>query len=627
MKATRRILARSRAGNLGHALQRQTFGTSPQVTENGSAKSPRAHKARLEHRAIKLIGVLAAFAGLACEATTSPNGESQAGATNGGASGGGTTSVVQGGARTNGGTNASGGTTNAAGGADGKGGSATSGGTSTSGGSPSGGNSTSGGAGRNAGGTVGSSGSGGQSGSASGGAPGGSGGRPQVKAESGATLVKVDPNTKRQSFEGWGSSICWWGDRVGGWAEDKRNALVDLIVDAKNGLGYNIFRYNIGGGENPAHTHMGEHRDMPGFEPSKGTWDWNADARQQAVLKRLLSSGQNIILEAFSNSPPYWMTKSGCASGSSDGSDNLKDDQYDAFADYLTEVVKHYHDELGVTFRTLEPLNEPNANWWKSNGGQEGCHFGPSNQQRIIKAVGAALASKGLTGTTVSASDENSMDDAYNNVRGFDSTTLGYMSQLNTHSYAGTKRAEVRALATDKKKRLWQSESGPLSVDLANEMEAAIFMAGRIILDLRELQPNAWIDWQLLDTSPTWTSFVFDDKKQSFTPNKRFYMHSGFSRYIRPGATFVSIDNADMVAALSSDEASVTIVVRNGDKSATRKFTFDLTRLPVLPASVEVYRTSSSENLAHLDPMKPGDWSFTATMPASSVTTFVLALK
>ena len=96
-----------------------------------------------------------------------------------------------------------------------------------------------------------------------------------------------------------------------------------------------------------------------------------------------------MILEAFSNSPPYWMTKSGCASGSTDGSNNLKDDSYDAFADYLTEVVKHYRDSFGITFRTLEPLNEPNANWWKANGGQEGCHFSPANQQTIIKAVGA----------------------------------------------------------------------------------------------------------------------------------------------------------------------------------------------------------------------------------------------
>ena len=168
----------------------------------------------------------------------------------------------------------------------------------------------------------------------------------------------------------------------------------------------------------PTHHHMGQYKDMPGFEPSAGTWTWDVDANQRAVLQRIVANGTNVILEAFSNSPPYWMTKSGCASGNTDGSNNLKDASYDAFADYLTEVVKHYRDTFGITFRTLEALNEPNASWWTANGGQEGCHFSPSNQQTIVKALGTQLAAKGLTGTTVSASDENSIDDGYNNLRG-----------------------------------------------------------------------------------------------------------------------------------------------------------------------------------------------------------------
>lgn len=576
--------------------------------------------------AIGCFTALAVLAAVACESPTDSSPGSHGGATSGGAAAGGASSSAQGGTQASGGganagaASASGGvisggatSASAGGGSTGRGGNGAFG---TSGAPSSGGTLNGTGGARSEGGAA----------QSSGGSAGGAT-RPEVKPEPQATLVKVDPATRFQSFEGWGSSICWWGNRIGGWAEDKRNALLDVIVDAKNGLGYNIFRYNIGGGENPAHTHMGAHKDLPGFQPSKGTWDFNADSRQQAVVKRLASSGQNVILEAFSNSPPYWMTKSGCASGSSDGSDNLKEDQYDAFADYLTEVVKHYRDELGISFRTLEPLNEPNATWWKANGGQEGCHFSPSSQQRIIKAVGAQLAAKGLTQTSVSASDENSLDEAYNNLRAFDTTSLGYISQINAHSYAGTKRAELRALAADKRKRLWQSESGPLSVQLANDTEAALFMAARIILDLRELQPNAWLDWQLLDEGPNWTSFVFDDKKQSFTPNKRFYMHAGFSRYIRPGATFVAIDNREMVAALSADETSLAIVLVNSDKTATRQFTFDLTRFSTQPTRVELYRTSSTENLAPLGPITPKDWSVTTSAPPASITTFVLTLK
>jgi O-glycosyl hydrolase len=343
-------------------------------------------------------------------------------------------------------------------------------------------------------------------------------------------------------------------------------------------------------------------------------------------LQQIVKSGSGIILEAFSNSPPYWMTKSGCASGSADGTNNLKDDSYDAFADYLTEVVKHYKDSFGISFRTLEPLNEPNANWWKSNGSQEGCHFSPSNQETIIKAVAAKLSAKGLTGTAVSASDENSMDDAYNNMRVFAATTLTAMSQMNAHSYAGSRRAELRTLATSKSKRLWQSESGPLSVTLADENEAALFMAGRIITDLRDLQPEAWVDWQVGDPSRNWASFSLNDGQQSFAPLKRFYMHANFSRYIRPGAFFIDVNNADMVAAVSADGHTLALVVRNGDTAASKGYTFDLTALRNVAAMAEVHRTSKTENLATIAAAAIADFKFVANVPPYSITTFVIPM-
>jgi O-glycosyl hydrolase len=489
-----------------------------------------------------------------------------------------------------------------------------------------GGSGTGGAAGR--GGAGGAAGRGGASGAGGrGGVSGGTGGRPTITASPGTTLIRVNTNMRRQTFEGWGTSLCWWANHVGGWSADARNAVVEAVIDPVAGLGMNIFRYNIGGGENPSHEHMQQYREMPGFQAADGSWNWNADANQRAVLQRIVErGGASVILEAFSNSPPYWMTKSGCASGSSDGSNNLKDDSYEAFAEYLTEVVKHFRDSWGTTFRTLEPLNEPNANWWTSNGSQEGCHFSPSNQQTIIKAVSARLASKGLTGTTVSASDENSMDDAYNNIRMFDAASLAAMSQINVHSYAGSRRAEVRSLATQRAKRLWQSESGPLSVTLADDVEAALFMAGRIITDLRDLQPEAWVDWQVGDPSRNWASFVLNNSQQTFTYLKRFYMQAGFSRYIRPGATFVDVNSPDMVAAVSADGRTLALVVRNGDTSASKGYTFDLTALPAVGASAEARRTSRSENLVSLPAVTIANWSFVATVPAASITTFVIPM-
>ena len=459
-------------------------------------------------------------------------------------------------------------------------------------------------------------------------AAGGAGGmaRPKVTAASGTTLVVVNPGVRHQTFEGWGTSLCWWANHVGGWSTANRNALVDKMTDATNGLGYNVFRYNIGGGDDPTHTHMGQYKNMPGFEPSSGTWDWTADANQRAILQRIVADNANAILEAFSNSPPYWMTKSGCASGNTDGSNNLNDSSYNAFADYLTEVVKHYHDTFGITFRTLEPLNEPNATWWTALGGQEGCHFSPANQQTIIKAVAASLTTKGLTGTTVSASDENSIDDGYNNIKAFDATTLADMSQMNVHTYSGSDRTQLRALATSKGKRLWASESGPLNTTLADDTDAAVFMAGRIISDLRDLQPQAWVDWQVGDPSTNWASFTLNDAQQTFGYLKRYYMHAGFSRTIRPGATFVDINDTDMVAAVSADGKTLAIVVRNGSTTASAGFTFDLTALASVGTTAAATRTSRTENLASLAALPIQGWSFVATVAPYSITTFVVPM-
>jgi hypothetical protein len=45
-----------------------------------------------------------------------------------------------------------------------------------------------------------------------------------------------------------------------------------------------------------------------------GTWNWDADANQRWMLLAARDRGAHIF-EAFSNSPPYWMTVSGRASG------------------------------------------------------------------------------------------------------------------------------------------------------------------------------------------------------------------------------------------------------------------------------------------------------------------------
>jgi len=70
----------------------------------------------------------------------------------------------------------------------------------------------------------------------------------------------------------------------------------------------------------------------------------------------------------------------------------------------------------------------------------------------------------------------------------------------------------------------------------------------------------------------------------------------------------------------------LTIVVRNGDTSASHGFTFDLTALPTGGTTAQALRTSRTENLVSLPAVAIQGWSFVATVPAFSITTFVVPM-
>ena len=95
-------------------------------------------------------------------------------------------------------------------------------------------------------------------------------------------------------------------------------------------------------------------------------YDWEADINQINVLKAAAAaSGEDFIAEAFSNSPPYFMTVSGCSSGHTDSNqDNLRSDSYKAFAKYMADVIEHWEDEGVIDFQSTDPMNEPYTNYW-----------------------------------------------------------------------------------------------------------------------------------------------------------------------------------------------------------------------------------------------------------------------
>lgn len=460
------------------------------------------------------------------------------------------------------------------------------------------------------------------------------------------TSVTIDPAQKGPVIEGWGASLCWWANIMGGFPDSKVKTICDWITDPVNGLNMNVFRFNIGGGDDPSHNHMrSDGGNMPGYKASDTlAFDWTQDANQRKILAQLIESRiskagiNDIQIIGFSNSPPYWMTKSGCSAGNADGNVcNLKSEMFDDFADYLTEVVRYYHDSLGITFNYIEPFNEPETNWWKELGGQEGCHFSNSEQASMIRELYASLQKKEmLSYCHITANDANSIDNAYSSLlvyKAIAADVLPMLDMVSVHSYGGNNRQLLGDWAQNNGKKLWQSESGPLYVGDSYESQVMI-MADRIITDFRDLKCSAWCDWQLggSGTSPdnAWALFISDytDNLHPVTRNTNFYMRAQFSRYLKTGYTIIKSSEENSLAALSPNQKELVLVISNSE-TTSRSYTIDLSNFSGF-GKVTQYRTRAQESLGiknSKDLLTISGSSFDYNQQPQSVVTFIIPIN
>jgi len=439
-----------------------------------------------------------------------------------------------------------------------------------------------------------------------------------------------DDKPQPQQWEGWGVSLCWWANMCGRQSEQHLDSLITWLTDP-DGLNYNIFRYNIGGGDDPQWRNCQPHHcgkgkglraEMEGFlDSADDTMHWQRDAAQIRVTTMIHRHRPDAIFEAFSNSAPWWMTYSGCAAGNDNAlHDNLRTDCYTAFSRYLIDVCQHFQQRYGITFRTLEPFNEGLTDYWYRSGSQEGCHFSSEAQVELLKVLYPMMRQSGMT-TVIAASDETNIATAADNFEYYrDHDALKYIAQWNTHTYQGNDndRQRMHRLATETGVKLWQSETG----DGGNGLHGNLMMAQRLINDIKFLKPSAWLDWQYVEENYDQWSLVMCDKTWSrYRRHKNYYVRQQFSRFIPAGYRWIDVDAPNAIAAVSADGKSMTVVMLN---------TTDATTTMSLRAASKAkwktrkaFRTSDTENCA---PVKTQNMK-KITLPPLSATTVILEIK
>jgi O-glycosyl hydrolase len=463
------------------------------------------------------------------------------------------------------------------------------------------------------------------------------------------------------TFEGWGTSLAWWAEAVGGWPDAKRAALENTLFNPGTGLGLNIIRYNFGAGT-PTNKTCGGFRpfgSIPTYEPipSKNfVLDPNQDKAQLAVLKdaKGIIMPSEAIFEGFANSAPSWMLENGCTKGNGAGN-NLKAPVVDPvtqvtsvdpitqvtyeqdYANYLATIIKQFHDNTAfgqTTFRTVAPFNEPDLPWNdKGMGSQEGMHVNLDQQERVIQDLYAALKANGaLSYTSISAPDDNNIVDticSYKNSSGctydkdengkveepYNAVIQNHIYQLNTHSYNGNDDDRVGFSSLIHRperqgKPAWMSEYttngtdnlGPkCSISADHAMLGALQLSCQITRDLSFMRPTAWVYWQAVDSGGFGLLQTSDGNlaTESFDTTKQYYALWQYSHFIRPGDQIIEGGfNSDSLAAMDPMSHKLVIVTTN-TQSTNEEVTYDLSNFSSTPGSVTAYTTTEETSSTH----------------------------
>lgn len=410
--------------------------------------------------------------------------------------------------------------------------------------------------------------------------------------------IRINSNKRYQTYENIGASGAWWAQIVGGWehidtesGKSVRDRISELLYSKENGIGMQVYRYNIGAGSK--HSGKGYYsepaRSTECFETESGEYDWSRDANAVYMMKQAVKDGADELI-FFVNSPIERLTKNNMAHANQGKlfRENIAEENYKPFAEYCLDVTEHFVNE-GLPVKYLSPVNEP---IWIWNGGQEGCHYKPKSVGKVFKVF----------------ADEIEKRPALNNVRlsGAESGDLRWFNKSYTRALLKDKKVRSRLDAVDvhsyflpvpvpfkvpflnnriafiKRFRKFMDKKYPgMPVKMSEwchmqggrdkSMDSALVMAKTIYEDFALLNVTSWQHWIAVSEVDYCDGLIYINlEDKTFETTKRLYATGNFSKYIAPGSVRVDAECDDkdlMLLAFAKDGKTVLIAInQTGDK-------------------------------------------------------------
>lgn len=282
-----------------------------------------------------------------------------------------------------------------------------------------------------------------------------------------------------------------------------------------------------------------------------------------------------------------WMIPTAYRSGNT-----IPSSQYVNYCNWLKSAAS----SIGLDWVCIK--NEPDGS--STDGNLDG------NQIRdIIKAGGSNI------GKPLGCADAINFNDAWTDPTLNDATAAGKISIVTGHLYGGGLNTHQNAL--NKGKHVWMTE---YYVNGINDINSCMTIAKQIS-DCMNNKFSAYVWWWVNDNDGN-VNLV----NQSGTINKNGFTIGQFAKYVRPGKQRIACTynpNTNVYVTAYRGGGIVVVAINTGTSAVSQSFS--LSNISGL-TTLNVNRTSASENMAGVGTVTVSNNSFTYSLPAKSISTF-----
>jgi len=435
------------------------------------------------------------------------------------------------------------------------------------------------------------------------------------------TPGKIYWQQEEAEIDGFGASGAFhMAQNLRNFPEQARKQILDLLFSPVRGIGLSVLRNIVGDGGSWGTPLNGP---TPSIEPKEGIWNWTGDEEQIWLMKEAANRGCTRYMSTVW-SPPGWMkTNGGVIKG------RLREDKYQAFAEYLSAYVRGYKQHHGVEIYAISPTNEPEITVDYSSCYWDGEELHGFVRDHLVPTFDRdAVQAKLILGEHSAWSEEPALPTLN------DPVTAPRVEIVGVHCYVDSGgnpfppiSARTGRLETCSKlnKRIWMTEvsdGGPNITDIQD----GLYWAKLLHTHLVENGVNAWFYWWAISNIDDRSALIYlNTDNHAYVVPSRLYTIGNYSRFVRPGYVRLHVEPPSQpgiyLSAYKSRDDSRLVAVAVNESATDCVVQMEIEGAAI--ASLEVFRTSAKENLQALGHTPTSSHTLNLELRGFSITTFV----